>query len=357
MSVQESDLPGRLGDPNKTVLTDERLDPRIKIMLEAAASIGEGVDVPAAGASYDECLAYCATVEANGELTHPMMLEAMPEFPNVVSRTETIQGVDGNDITLFIHEPKQQSDTPRPCVLHTHGGGMVLMAAADPMFIRWRNDVANKGIVVVGVEFRNGGGKLGNHAFPAGLNDCSSALDWVFEQRQALNISTITISGESGGGNLAIATTLKAKQDKKLNQVNGVYAMCPYISGAYANPPSNLVSLYENDGYTLSCEMMAAMVCVYDPNNEHSKNPLAWPYQADSEALQGLPPVTISVNELDPLRDEGLAFARKLLAAGNSVVAKTVNGTTHAADLGMPDVTPDIYAESLNSLCNFVNNL
>ena len=65
---------------------------------------------------------------------------------------------------------------------------MVLMTAADPNFVRWRKSIAATGLVVVGVEFRNGGGKLGNHPFPAGLNDCASGLRWVHENRAALGI-------------------------------------------------------------------------------------------------------------------------------------------------------------------------
>ena len=99
------------------------------------------------------------------------------------------------------------------------------------------------GLVVVGVEFRNGGGKHGAYPFPAGLTDCSSALQWVIDNRARLGISTLIVSGESGGGNLTLATTLKAKRDGLVDQIDGVYAMCPYISGAYASQPSELASL------------------------------------------------------------------------------------------------------------------
>ena len=50
---------------------------------------------------------------------------------------------------------------------------MVLMSADGPIYDRWRSELAATGLVVVGVEFRNGAGKLGPHPFPAGLNDCT----------------------------------------------------------------------------------------------------------------------------------------------------------------------------------------
>ena len=107
-----------------------------------------------------------------------------------------------------------------------------------PAIARWRDDLAATGMVVVGVEFRNGGGKHGPYPFPAGLNDCTSALQWVNDNKARLGISKVVVSGESGGGNLTLATTLKAKQDGRLDQIDGVYAQCPYISNAYADPPA-----------------------------------------------------------------------------------------------------------------------
>ena len=93
---------------------------------------------------------------------------------------------------------------------------MVIMSAADTPYVRWRDELAAMGMVVVGVEFRNGAGKLGNHPFPAGLNDCMSGLQWTFDNKTELGISRIVVSGESGGGNLSLAMSLKAKKDDKL---------------------------------------------------------------------------------------------------------------------------------------------
>ena len=349
-------LPGKLGNPNATFETDSRADPRIAAVMALAGDLAPGVEEIPADASYEEALAYCSAFEDAAALTHPMQVEMMPEFPTVEVTTQVIKGVDGNNISLYVHQPSLRTG-PLPCVMHTHGGGMVLMTAKDPDYVRWRNALAAMGLVVVGVEFRNGGGSLGNHPFPAGLNDCSSAAQWVDANREALNISSLVISGESGGGNLSIATTLKALKDGWVEKIDGVYAMCPYISGSYANPPAELVSLEENDGYILNCSMMAALVRVYDPTGEQANNSLAWPLQARADELVGLPPHIISVNELDPLRDEGLVFSRNLLAAGVSVVTKTVHGTPHAGDMSFPDITPDIYQETARSLYGFASAL
>lgn len=352
MSHPTDFLPGRLGSPDASLEFDPRADPRIIAALKAVNGFGPVGSVVAPDASLEDCRAYCAEFEAISAAGHPAMLAAMPEEPDAVSRIETIEGEDGNAIKLYLHKPAN-AEGPVPCIYHTHGGGMAMMSAADPMFVRLRNRLAAMGLIVIGVEFRNAAGQLGAHPFPAGLTDCASGLKWVHERLDELGISGIVISGESGGGNLAIATALEAKRRGWSGYVSGVYAMCPYIYGGYAQPAPELLSLTENDGYMLTSAQMAVIARVYDPEGRHGDNPLAWPLKAAVEDLEGLPPHVISVNELDPLRDEGLAFYRKLLRAGVPAVARTVHGTPHAGDLAFPDVIPEVYGETTRSIHGF----
>jgi acetyl esterase/lipase len=356
-TLDELRLPGRLGQPDMEIGRDPRADPR---MVAAMGPIGLDVAAPASPVSSDSpieaILEVLAATEAGFGAIFASLFDGLPPVEGVTSRAETISGVDGNDITLFIHEPAERSG-PLPVVVHTHGGGMVLGAAADPNYVRWRDELAAAGLIVVGVEFRNGGGRLGPHPFPAGLNDCASATRWVADHRGDLGASRLVISGESGGGNLALATTLAAKRDGWLSSIDGVYAQCPYISGLYHAPPSDLISLRENDGYFLSCDGMAPLAAAYDPGGDHASDPLAWPYHAAASDLAGLPPHVISVNELDPLRDEGLAYYRKLSEAGVSVVSRTVNGTCHAGDCLFPRAMPDVYAATVRDIAGFAHSL
>ena len=85
--------------------------------------------------------------------------------------------------------------------------------------------------MVVGVEFRNGAGKLGPHPYPTGLQDCADGLRWVADHRAELGVSHIVLSGESGGGNLCLSLTHLAKREGWLDVIAGVYAQCPYIAG------------------------------------------------------------------------------------------------------------------------------
>ena len=350
-------LPGQLGSPGMVLKDDPRADPRMIAAMVPLGLAGASEPMPVDGdSSLDELLEFLAMAETGFEELFSALAMSQPPVEGVMSKVEVIRGIDGNDITLFLHRPRDVEGL-LPGVLHLHGGGMVMLEAAGAGHARWRDDLAAAGLVVVGVEFRNGGGKHGPHAFPAGLDDCASALQWVSDNKARLGISKLVVSGESGGGNLSLATTLKAKQDGRLDQIDGVYAQCPYISNAYATRAPELASLFENDGYFLGCAMMGALAKVYDPTGENATNPLAWPLFASPTDLEGLPPHVISVNELDPLRDEGLAYFRKLLHAGVNAVSRTVNGTCHAGDCIFGAAMPDVALATVRDIKGFADSL
>lgn len=350
-------LPGRLGDPNMDIQSDPRSDPRM-IATMVPLGLGENApDSPVNGETPIEALlAYCDEAEPGFEMMSDILNADLPQVSNVERSVEVIRGLDDNDVTLYIHRPTDV-DGPLPAMLHLHGGGMVILEASGAGYMRWRDELAATGMLIVGVEFRNGGGKQGPFPFPAGLHDCQAGLQWLHDRRDELGVSKIIVSGESGGGNLTLATTLKAKRDGRLDQIQGVYAQCPYISNAYSERDPNLPSLWENDGYFLDVENMGALARVYDPSGDNARNPLAWPMHAAPDDLAGLPPHVISVNELDPLRDEGLLYFRKLLAAGVPATSRTVNGTCHAGDCLFRGAMPDTYLSTIRDIKLFADSV
>ena len=351
----KEELPGRLGNKYLTVNEDKRINQNL---LKAMVNNGLDGVPPAPTVTYD------STSEEIQEFNNglePLYREVFDdifsaiELPSgIISETKTIKGDDGNEIKLYITTPENASGKI-PGILHLHGGGMAIMTADDPNYIYWRHKLASKGLVIVGVEFRNTAGVLGNHPFPAGLNDCISSLKWVYENKKELGISKIIVSGESGGGNLSIATALKAKQDGIVNYIDGVYAQCPYISNLYGKRNTELKSLIENDTYFLRGDMLGLMASLYDGIN--STNPIAWPYHADNTMLEGLPPHAITVNELDPLRDEGLAYSKRLEEVGVSVNSKIIKGTVHAAENIFPLDIPIIHNQAIEDIKSFCYNL
>ncbi|TPG33456.1 alpha/beta hydrolase [Mycobacterium hodleri] len=337
--------------------SDPRADPRM-----VAAFKPFGLDVRAAElpitrqSSLEELLAVASATEQAFDGLFGALLADVPFPHGVETRTLTIRGVDGNDIGLYVHRPIGVS-APLPGLLHFHGGGMAILTAADRSAAMWRGHLAAHGCVVVGVEFRNSGGALGPHPFPAGLDDCTSALDWMHGQREGLGVTSIVVTGESGGGNLSIATAMKAKREGRLDRIDGVYAQVPFIYGGYDTPNPALPSLIENEGYVLSPSVMTLMAALYDPHGTHTTNPLAWPYYAADEDLRGLPPHVVTTDEIDPLRDEGLAYLRALQRAGVDATGHTYSGVGHAGEQMMAAAVPDLFERALSDVADFARRV
>ena len=350
--------PGRLGNPGMTMLDDKRLDPRVRKAMSGMPAGGPAAMLPQVtfSSSYEECLQWVAAMEELQNVQSSAMLAAMPDFKDIATEKRTIIGGDGNEIDLYIEKPKSANGI-LPCVVHIHGGGMAFTTTQAAGATRWRKTLARKGLVVVAVEFRNSGGELGNHPFPAGLNDCVAAVHWVNSNRSSLNISSLVVAGESGGGNLAVAAAVKANIEGWVDAIDGVYVMAPMILGYYQCVPKELLSWRENEGYQGTREVMRAMTRVYDPKNEHENNPMAWPFHARQEVLHGLPPHIIVNYEMDLIRDDGATFARNLQAAGVAAISRTVTGAPHVAEISMPDLMPELVDDTVGSIVRFTRKL
>ena len=353
---------GRLADPGMGPGTDPRIDPRLRAVLATVGLDAASAPPPLTrAASVEELCEFVGQAEAGFEGLYEALPDALPgDDDNVTYSRQSIRGIDGNDIALHIYRPADDADS-LPCTVYLHGGGMTILKADNRVHQRWSRDLAATGMVVIGVDFRNGYTAAGLNPFPAGLNDCSSAVRWISSHRDELGIGKVVLQGESGGGNLVLATTLRAKQDGQLDGIDGVYAMVPYISGGYAWDQARklreLPSLVENDGYFIECQMMDLLVSIYDSTGLNAENPLCWPYFAVAADLEGLPPHVISVNELDPLRDEGVAYYRKLLQAGVPVVGRMNLGLVHAADSIFRQALPDVYAATVGDIKRFAASL
>jgi acetyl esterase len=347
---------GRLANPDHTLGTDPRSDPR---MIAAIAPFGLDGRFPLPPVTPDSPLEDRLALVAQAEeltgavLTALAQSEPVPE--GISSETITISGDDGNDVTLYISRPATSSTLP--CVVHLHGGGMAFLSAADTNYAHWRDNLAATGLVVVGVEFRNSAGKLGPHPYPAGLNDCAAGVRWAATHLNDLGASRIVVSGESGGGNLTLTVTHKAKREGWINEIAGAYAQCPFISNRYLEQPDDLPSLRECDGYVFNHIELAVIGSIYDPDAQHAGDPACWAGKATDADLVGMPPHVISVNELDPLRDEGLRYYRSLLRAGVPTLGRIVAGTCHAGDMMAPGDMPDVYAATVRDISGFAHSL
>jgi acetyl esterase/lipase len=271
-----------------------------------------------------------------------------------ITTHDVVSEPDGNTIKIRLVRP--DGDEPIPCVYYIHGGGMQNGSCFDAMYRIWGRVLAAQGVAVAMVDFRNcltPSSLPEIEPFPAGLHDCVSGLRWVVAEAQELGIdpSRVIVAGESGGGNLTLATGMQLLRNGDIGLVSGLYALCPYIAGQW--PQERLPSSIENEGILLNLHHNRGAVA-YGIEHFENGNPLAWPSFATVDDVAGLPRTFISVNEADPLRDEGVAFYRLLLEAGVTAQCRTVMGTSHGMDI-FAAVLPDISRETAASIARFAS--
>ncbi|MFZ0249114.1 MAG: alpha/beta hydrolase fold domain-containing protein [Acidimicrobiales bacterium] len=333
---------------------DRRLDPRIRRLLEHIPSAAPG-DV----ADRAELLAEANTPEAIAARDAFRVFQdlcdtedAAPQAGLSVSTTQFASEPDGNTVNLQVIRP--DSDVALPGVYYIHGGGMAAMSCFDGMYRGWGKHIAANGVVVVMVDFRNcvtPSSAPEVEPFPAGLNDCVSGLRWVAAHAAELGIdpTRLVVAGESGGGNLTLATGLRLKREGGLGLVAGLYALCPYIAGRW--PAPDCPSSVENEGILLNLHNNRGAVG-YGIEAFNERNPLAWPAFATVDDVTGFPPTVINVNECDPLRDEGINFYRLLLEADVPARCRQMMGTMHGTEI-FSIACPDVSADTARDIAAF----
>ncbi len=209
---------------------------------------------------------------------------------------------------------------PVPTMAFFHGGGFVI---GD---IETHDDQArlicrDGEMVVVSVDYR----LAPEHPFPAGFEDCLAATKWV-----AANVATlgddpdrIIVGGDSAGGNLS-AGVAQAVRDSG-PRLAAQFLIYPGVDfAADADYPSRVANA---EGYFLTADDMLWFSTQYVPEGADHADPRLSPIRASD--LSGVAPAVIGVAEFDPLRDEGLAYAKALEAAGVEVRAKCYDGMIH----------------------------
>ena len=205
-----------------------------------------------------------------------------------------------------------------PIVMYFHGGGWIL--GNEDTHDRFIREIAvGANVAVVFVNFSPAPEKR----FPTQILEAYDATVYMYEHANGfgLDADKLIVTGDSVGGNMAIAVTLMARESHKINIIYQIliYPVCD----AQMDTPS--YDEYAN-GPWLTKNAMEWFYDAYEPNVDNRRNILISPINAD---LHGLPPALVITNEYDVLRDEGEAYAHKLIKAGIEVQAVRMLGSIH----------------------------
>ncbi|MFF5213009.1 alpha/beta hydrolase [Streptosporangium sp. NPDC000396] len=219
------------------------------------------------------------------------------------------------DVPVRIYRPH----AAHGAIVWLHGGGFVT-GDLDTEHA-WASRLAGaSGAVLISVGYR----LAPEHPFPAALDDAYAVLIWLAEHAEELDVDPgrIAVGGTSAGGGIAAAVALRARDERG-----------PAIRFQLLNQP-------ELDD---RMETVSARLFTDTPRMDRDNIAASWrhylgagpasPYAAPAHAvdLSDLPPAYIATAEFDPLRDEGIGYAQRLLEAGVSVELHQWPGTFHGS--------------------------
>jgi acetyl esterase len=253
--------------------------------------------------------------EARAVIRSRFVPTADPE-PMADVTDEHVRG-PGGDLPVRVYRPATAAETA-PAVVYAHGGGFVFcdLDSHDGLC----RSLANRtGAVMISVDYR----LAPEHPWPAAAEDVYAAVSWAVEHTDLLGIDAgrIAVGGDSAGGNLAAVAALMAR-DRGGPALAAQVLLYPLMAADFDNDSYRAFGR----GYYNPKTALQWYWDQYVPAATDRHHPYASPLKGD---LSGLPPAVMALAGHDPLRDEGLAYANALEAAGVSVTQLPYPGGVH----------------------------
>ena len=231
-----------------------------------------------------------------------------------------------------------------PVVCYLHGAGFIA-GDLDSHDQICRLLASQIGAVVVAADYR----LAPEHPFPAAVDDAFSVVEWILDNAAQFGADDTrwAVVGDSAGGNLAAVVAQRWRDWPHSPVIQAL--VCPVLELADFDLPSHH-SYADGDGFTTAA--MRQMADLYLGDTIDRRDPLVSPARAES--LAGLPPAVIISAELDPLRDDGEMYARRLVEAGVPVMSFRQPNMAHYGVLwcrAAPEIAPgfSIVADALTS--------
>ena len=244
----------------------------------------------------------------------------------IIEVEKIIPGPDSEStIPIRIYTPKEREGL-LPGLVFFHGGGFVMgdLESTHPRCLRLSSE---GGAIVVSVDYR----LAPEHPFPAGIKDCFTALQWTAEHAGAIGIAPhqLAVGGVSAGGCLAAGVALMAR-DREGPSIGFQLLIYPVLDDRLST-----TSMRNGVEYPIwNSRNCRDMWHHYLGDSQEVVSPYAAPARA--QTLSKLPPAYIAIAEYDPLRDEALQYAVRLLQSGVPVELHQYAGTVHGFDGLLP---------------------
>lgn len=212
---------------------------------------------------------------------------------------------------------------PAPCLIFYHGGAFMLEAAPHHYVLAKRLAQETSSVVIL-PKYR----LAPRHPFPGPVEDCFAAYEWALANAAMLGVDPgcIAVGGDSAGGNLAAVVCLMAR-DREISLPCFQMLLYPVID---RRMESSSMRAYQKTPMW-NARLNKKMWKAYLPDS--TTEPIWYASPIETPSLTGLPDTYLEMAELDPLRDEGIAYAEALQSAGVNVEMAGAKGVFHGYDL------------------------
>jgi acetyl esterase len=281
-------------------------DPELRPFLAA---------LPATNSNGDDVEASRAAVREMAEV-----FSKMADTTGLEVTDRTVPGFPGEpDVAVRVYSPLERR-APLPGIVYIHGGGFVV-GSIELEHMQASAAARGVGAVVVSVEYR----LAPEHPYPAAIHDCYAVLTWLHDETAALGVdpARIAVAGNSAGGGLAAGLALFAR-DRGGPPICFQYLGIPELDDRLETP--SMQRFVDTPMWTRA-QAERSWDRYLGPRRNGDVPPYAAPARA--EDLAGLPRAYVSTMENDPLRDEGITYAMRMLQAGVSVELHSFPGTWH----------------------------
>lgn len=283
-------------------MSDTYVRPDVRMFLDHLNAL-PGPRAHQAGAEAGRMMAIAARYAADAEVGEL-----------AVMRDLTMPGPAG-EIGLRLYDAAEARGAG-PAMVYFHGGGFVLgdLETHDPICAEIARVLD---MPVIAVDYR----LAPENPWPAAPEDCIAAARWVAGSPHALGreVSGLVIAGDSAGGNLAIVTSLGLRDAPAAVPVIAQWPIYPAADPANSYPSFDAFL----SGYFLTLEGMIWFDECYAPDKADHR------YAPMTKSQQGMPPTLVVTASLDPIRDQGRAYAAACAQAGVPTLFHEARGQIH----------------------------